>query len=146
MSEKSTVATSFKYSLDAAVMITQYSSLRSTFRINFIMFTLLCALIGGCNWHLLNDSRTPGDLVEHLTDAGFAGTFEFKFVGLIGAEDGGGFRGDNFSVEFYLFNDVSKAKSLEKTGLSGMRCYRNGNFVLFAHEAPEGLITAFTDW
>tara|TARA_R110000824_G_scaffold311766_3_gene498898 strand:+ start:2409 stop:2768 length:360 start_codon:yes stop_codon:yes gene_type:complete len=109
----------------------------------FVFAIVLFGLIPGCGGP---DTRTVGDLVEHFKANGIDGQFQQKFAGLIGASDGCGYRGEGFSVEFYTFDDVSKAESLEKTGMYGTDCIRNGSFVLVPHEATDDILKAFADF
>jgi len=62
---------------------------------------------------------------------------------LIGAKEGGRYSGDGFSVEIYLFEDLSKAESLEKSGFSGSPCYRNGKFILLIDDGENKVIPIY---
>ncbi len=109
----------------------------------FSFATILLVLTLGCGGP---DNRTAGDLVEHFKANGIDGQFQQTFAGLIGASEGGRYRGEGFSVEFYVFDDVSKAESLKKTGMSGTDCIRNGSFVLVPHKASDDILKAFADF
>lgn len=110
----------------------------------FSFATIALLLTTGCGGG--RDTRTAGDLVAHFKAHGIIGQFQPKFARLIGASDGGGYSGDGFTVEFYVFDDVSNAESLEKTGMGSAQCIRNGSFVLVVHRASEDLIKTFTDF
>ena len=69
--------------------------------------------------------------------------FHPNFAGLIGAKEGGSFTGDGVSIEVYLFEDVSRAESLEKSGFSGTPCHRNGRFILMVTEGKNKVLPLF---
>lgn len=88
-------------------------------------------------------NKTVGDLVEHFRKAGMDGRHSLKAAALIGAKDGCGFEGADFSVEIYLFDDQSRAESLEKTGFEGMKVHRRGKFVMLINIGEDKVLPVF---
>lgn len=109
----------------------------------FVCIAALSIVVAGCS---TKSSRTVGDLVEHFRESGFEGTFKPNFAGMMGAEEGGNFEDDEFLVVLYRFENESRADSLEKSGMSGYQCYKNGSFIMIGDDSPDGLISAFKDW
>jgi len=111
-----------------------------------IVAAMLCLTLG-CGTH---DTRTAGDLVMHFQEKGINGVYRPIFAQLIWCVGGRGLQNDDFSVEFYVFDDVSKAESLEKSGKFGRGMHvRNGSFILFIlspNKATDDLLEAFAEF
>lgn len=101
---------------------------------------LVMLLVPGCGG---KGNRTIGDLVQHFKAKGLEGKYQPKWASLLGAKEGGGYAGDGFNAELYLFEDEARAESLEKTGANRMTCHRNGRFILLVYTGEEKLLPAF---
>lgn len=113
---------------------------------------LVCLLAGvaGCNTGKPAENATIGDLIEHMRSSGIPGdyypsnqTFAEGNVKELGADEYGSFLGGSIECLVLHFPDESKAKSLEKTGLAGGTCHRNGKFVIMVRGGEEKVISAF---
>ena len=92
------------------------------------------------------DSRTIGDLVQHFRETGINGEYSPTFAGMIGATEGGRYFADDFRVEIYVFKELSQAESLEKSGLAGSACHRNGRFILITMEGEKDVLPVFNSF
>tara|TARA_R110001592_G_scaffold267410_1_gene533484 strand:- start:527 stop:880 length:354 start_codon:yes stop_codon:yes gene_type:complete len=110
--------------------------------ISLVACLFLCVHVG-CS---RTDSRTIEQLKAHFANEGFSGVTRDKLFYLVGAKDGIGYTGDGFSVEIYVFDDVSKAEGFAEVGLLESECFQNGCFVLLVHEAPVDLLSAFQEF
>jgi hypothetical protein len=97
-------------------------------------------IVSGCARH---SNKTVGDLVQYFKQSGLQGEYQPMWAVLIGAKEGGSYSGNGFSVEIYLFDDLSKAESLEKSGFSGKPCHRNGKFILLIYEGENKVVPLF---
>lgn len=79
---------------------------------------------------IVRGEDTVGDLVSHFRNNNLKGEYHPKLASLIGAQEGGSYTGEGFSVEIYRFHDVSQAKSLEKTSSDRNTYYRSGKIII----------------
>jgi hypothetical protein len=96
-------------------------------------------------------SRGVADLIEHFKKAGLDGVYldgsGMEALHLapqqLGAEEGGSYMGDGLALFVYRFRDEAKARELEKSGLNGSPCHRNGPFVVMVQKGEDKVLPAF---
>jgi hypothetical protein len=101
---------------------------------------VLLLIVSGCDRH---GNKTIGDLVQYFKQSGLQGEYEPMWAFVIGAKEGGSYEGYGFRVEIYLFEELSWAKSREKSGFLGAKCHRNGKFILLVHEGEAKVLPLF---
>jgi len=105
----------------------------------FFAFALLPIEVG-CAVH---SDKTIGDLIQHFKKSGLHGEYQPKIAAPIGAKEAGGYSGEGFRIEACLFEDLSSAESLEKSGYAGATCHRNGKIILLIHEGESDVLPVF---
>jgi hypothetical protein len=61
----------------------------------------------------------------------------------LGAAEGGSYLGPGVSLFLYRFADEDRARSLERSGLNGAKCYRNGTLVLVILKGEDKVLPVF---
>jgi hypothetical protein len=91
---------------------------------------VLILFLGGCGAD--NRNKTIDDLIDYFKQNEIAGVRKEKIFAVIGAIDGCAYRGDNFSIEIYKFNDKDKFENFPEM------TFKNGYFVMLIHKPKEG--------
>ena len=100
------------------------------------LFLLAAIMIVGCG--APKEEITKQRIIDTLSGAGFMGKEQEKFYGMIGAVDGFGINGEDFSVELYEFPDAKLAKECPMCRSWGEGYKTNGQWGIMIYEEERG--------
>ena len=97
---------------------------------------LAVMMIVGCG--APKEEITKQRIIDSLASAGFVGEEKPKFYTMVGAVDGFGIKGEDFSVELYEFPDAKLAKECPMCAGWGEGWKINGQWGIMIYEEERG--------